>query len=480
MTRTALFLGLCLVCVALGHVDVEAAERPNFLILMADNWAYPHAGAYGDPVVKTPTFDGLAREGMLCSRAYCSVPSCSPARAVFLTGQAAHRLADAASLHSQFPARLRVFPELLEEAGYAVGYSGKGWGPGNWQATGLKRNPAGESFPDFDSFLKATASDKPFCFWMSSKDPHVPWTEGRDFEVGIDRAKLVIPKHLPDHAAVRDDLVGYYCEVQNFDRECGRLIQLLKERGQFDHTVILMLGDNGWQMPRGLAHMYDLSTHVPLVVRWPKRVKTGKCDDFVSFEDIAPTLLELAGLSPLPEMTGRSLLPLLESRLQPAQAGTPARDAVFLERERHANVRAGDIGYPCRSIRTKDFLYIRNFRPDRWPAGDPVLHFSVGPFGDVDNSLTKQLLLASPEAAELREPFRLTFGKRPAEELYDLQKDPGEIKNVAGEDKYTATKQELRARLDAWMRDTDDPRADSDDDRWDKYPYYGNRAKAAP
>ena len=139
----------------------------------------------------------------------------------------------------------------------------------------------------------------------------------------------------------------------------------------------------------------------------------------------------------------------LESRLQPAKAGTPTRDAAFLERERHANVRAGDVGYPCRSIRTRDFLYIRNLRLDRWPAGDPQLHFSVGPYGDVDNSLTKQLLLANPEAAELREPFRLTFGKRPAEELYDLRQDPGEIKNVAGESKYAAIQQELRARLDA-------------------------------
>jgi arylsulfatase A-like enzyme len=455
-----------------------AAERPNFLLLMADNWAWPHAGVYGDPVVKTPAFDALAREGMLFGRAYCSVPSCSPARAVLLTGQAAHRLADAASLHSQFPARLRVFPELLEEAGYAVGYSGKGWGPGNWQASGRKRNPAGESFADFDSFLKATGSDKPFCFWMSSKDPHVPWTEGRDFEPGIDRERLVIPKHLRDHPAVREDLVGYYCEVQNFDRDCGRLIDSLRTRGLLENTVILMLGDNGWQMPRGLAHMYDLSTHVPLVVRWPKRVKAGVCDDFVCFEDLAPTLLELAGMTPLPEMTGRSLLPILEGRLKPELQRT-GRDAVFLERERHANVRAGDVGYPCRSIRTKDFLYIRNLRPDRWPAGDPQLHFAVGPYGDVDNSLTKQLLLANPDAPDLRAAFRLTFSKRPAEELYDLRADPGEIKNVAGEAAYAARKQKLSERLEAWMVATEDPRATSDDDRWDKFPYYGNPAKAA-
>lgn len=454
-------------------LPATAAEQPNFLLLMADNWSWPHAGAYGDPVVKTPTFDALARQGMLFERAYCSVPSCSPARAVLLTGQAAHRLEDAASLHGRFPARLKVFPELLEAAGYAVGYSGKGWGPGNWEASGRQRNPAGEPFPDFAAFLQAADEQKPFCFWMSSKDPHVPWTEGRDFQAGMSRDKIVIPKHLPDHPAVRDDLVGYYCEVQNFDRDCGRIIESLRAAGRLENTVILMLGDNGWQMPRGLAHMYDLSTHVPLVVRWPKRVQPGRYADFVSFEDLAPTLLELAGLAPLPEMTGRSLLPILEGK--PA----PGRDAVFLERERHANVRAGDVGYPCRSIRTKGYLYIRNLRPERWPAGDPVLHFAVGPYGDVDNSLTKRLLLGHPDAAELREPFRLTFSKRPAEELYNLRRDPGEIHNVAGESSHAEIQQQLRARLDAWMRDTADPRARGDDDPWDAYPYYGGRAKSS-
>jgi arylsulfatase A-like enzyme len=334
---------------ALTCTLAHGAGRPNFLLLMADNWAWPHASAYGDPVVKTPTFDQLAREGMLFRRAYCSVPSCSPARAVLLTGQAAHRLEDAASLHSRFPARLRVFPDALEAAGYAVGYSGKGWGPGKWDVTGRPRNPAGDPFQSLTHFLDSVAADKSFCFWMSSRDPHVPWTEGRDFLPTLDRDRLVIPPHLPDDPNVREDLLGYYCEVQNFDRDCGRAVDLLRSRGLLDETAVLMLGDNGWQVPRGLAHMYDLGTHVPLVVRWPKLVRAGAaCDAFVSFEDLAPTLLELAGLEPLPEMTGRSLKPLLQGK------DSPNRDAVFLERERHAHVRAGNVAYPCRAIRTRD------------------------------------------------------------------------------------------------------------------------------
>lgn len=459
-------------------VSVAAAEpspsRPNVLILMADNWAWPHAGIYGDPVVRTPTFDRLAREGMLFQRAYCSVPSCAPARAVFLTGQAAHRLEDAASLHGRFPAKFTVFPDLLEQAGYRVGHSGKGWGPGRIPESGRTRNPAGDKFESLEEFLVALPPEKPFCFWFSSKDPHVPWTEGRDFLPNIDRAQIVVPPHLPDHAAVRDDITGYYCEVQNFDRECGRAIDLLRSRSLLENTLVIMTGDNGWQMPRGLAHMYDLSTHVPLAIRRPKMIRGGSTyDGFISFEDFAPTLLELAGLKPPAAMTGRSFASVLRGEAE------AVRDAVFLERERHANVRPANAGYPCRSIRTKEFLYIENLRADRWPAGDPQLIFAVGPYGDVDGSLTKSLLTAEPAAAEFRRFYELNFAKRPAEELYDLRKDPGEIDNCAGDAAYAKIKSELAERLRKWRVSTDDPRITSDDDRWDQFPYYGGPAKGS-
>lgn len=476
-SRFATFLAV-VVSASLGGSALSAAPtsaRPNILILMADNWAWPHASVYGDPVVKTPTFDRLAREGILFQRAYCSVPSCAPARAVFLSGQAAHRLEDGASLHGRFPAKFAVFPDLLEQAGYRVGYSGKGWGPGRIAESGRTRNPAGDSFANLDEFLAAASSDRPFCFWFSSKDPHVPWTEGRDFLPAIDRTKIVVPPHLPDHPAVRDDIVGYYCEVQNFDRDCERALELLRTRSLLEDTVIIMTGDNGWQMPRGLAHMYDLSTHVPLAVRWPRQFQRSRvCDDFVSFEDFAPTLLELAGLRSTAEMTGRSFANVLRGE------AAEGRDAVFLERERHANVRPADGGYPCRSIRTKDFLYIENLRPDRWPAGDPELIFAVGPYGDVDGSQTKSLLTADPAQTDFRRFYDLTFGKRPAEELYDLRKDPGEIDNRATDAAYAPIKRELAERLRQWRATTGDPRVANDDDRWDRYPYYGGPAKNDP
>ena len=191
----------------------------------------------------------------------------------------------------------------------------------------------------------------------------------------------------------------------------------------------------------------------------------------VSLTDLAPTILESAGLKPLDVMTGRSLLPLFKREPQ------TGRDRVVIERERHANVRRGDLSYPVRAIRTREYLYIRNFRPDRWPAGDPERYFSVGPFGDIDGGPTKSLLLDRRTDPVIEPFFRLATAKRPAEELYDLKRDPAQVENVAGKAAFRDAQQRLRAELDAWLRETGDPRATVDDDRWDRFPYYGQPAK---
>lgn len=468
MHRTASFIAMFCAALLWAAPGSAAEARPNIVLLMADNWAWPHASACGDAVVNTPTFDALAEQGMLFHRAYCSVPSCAPARAVLLTGQAAHRLEDAASLQGQFPADIPVLSDLLEQAGYFVGYSGKGWSPGNWQASGRARNPAGDSYESLAAFLDARPAGKPFFFWHSSKDPHVPWETGAEFLDALDESRVEVPPHLPDHADVRDDMLRYYCEVQNFDRDCGKLLALLEERKLGD-AVVIITGDNGWQVPRGLSQVYDLGTHVPLAIRWPGHIEGGsQCDAFISFEDFAPTFLEIAGAQALPQMTGGSLVPLLKG------GAAKGRDAVFLERERHANVRQGNLSYPVRAVRTADYLYVQNLRPDRLPSGDPSHYWAVDRYGDTDlYTRTKELLLSDPDSAELRDSFQLVFGRRPAEELYDLRADPGETRNLALDPKLQEVKRQLRERLTAWRERTGDPRLTSDDDRWDRYPYYG-------
>jgi N-sulfoglucosamine sulfohydrolase len=454
---------------ASGAALAAGEARPNILFCIADDWAFGHAGAYGDQAVSTPVFDRVAKQGVLFTHAFSCAPSCTPSRAGILTGQAPHRLEEGGNLHGFLPQKFPVYPDLLETAGYRVGFTRKGWGPGNFQAGGRKRNPAGDAFGTFEEFLKGTPDGKPFCFWFGSNDPHRPYDLGAGAKAGLNAAAVKVPAYWPDTPEVRSDILDYYFEVQRFDREVGELLALLEKTGRAENTLVVITGDNGWPFPRCKANLYDGGTRQPLAARWPARFGGGRVvDGFVTLADMAPTFLEAAGLKPRPEMTGRSILGLLTGKEKPGR-----REMVFVERERHANVRRGDLSYPARAVRNREFLYIRNLRPDRWPAGDPELYHSVGPFGDCDDGPTKQVILGRRSA----EHFELCFGKRPGEELYDLKKDPWQIRNVAGEAGYGDAKRKMRGLLDRWMRETGDPRATSDDDRWDRYPYFGAPAR---
>ncbi|MCS7024673.1 MAG: sulfatase [Bryobacteraceae bacterium] len=457
LSRRELVTGAVTALVASTAKARPRKPRPNILLLIADNWAYPHASTYGDPVVQTPTFDRIARQGVVFRNAFAPNPSCSPSRSSLLTGQESHRLRDAANLYGNLAAEFTVYPDILEASGYAVGFSGKGWGPGSPELSGRKRNPAGEKYASFAEFLRSRKTGQPFCFWFGSNHPHVPWNQGQNRQARMKASAIRVPKHLPDEAEVRQDILNYYCEVEEFDQQCREILEQLEQLGELDRTLVVMTSDNGWQMPRGLAGCYDLGVHVPLAMRWPGEIRAGSVrDDFVTLTELAPTFVEAAGLPRPASFTTKSLFS--RQRL----------DAVFLERERHANVRRGDLAYPIRGVRTKHFLYLRNLTPERWPAGDPEFYWSVGPYGDVDDSLSKRLLLK-------RKPqpyFDLCFAKRPAEELYDLRSDPDQVNNVATSPKYAAVKADLSKRLDEWMQATADPRV-SPTDFWDRVPYTG-------
>jgi len=479
------FIRIAIVCIVwtasaatgviIGKLSTQRADagaqpsRPNILFIIADDWSYPHAGVYGDKVVKTPNFDRVAREGALFTNAYCAAASCTPSRASILTGRAVHQLEEGGNLHGFLPSKFDVYPDLLEQAGYIVGHTRKGWGPGKFDAGGRKRNPAGPQYRSFDEFFKQAPKDKPFCFWFGPNDPHRPYDKGTGAKSGMKAEDVVIPAFLPDTPEVRNDILDYYFEVERMDRDAGEAIKLLEDAGRLENTIIVWTSDNGMPFPRAKATVYDGGSRVPLAVRWPSKVKGPRTlDEFVVLTDIAPTLLEAAGLRTPPEMTGRSLMPLLAGQKQ------PGRDKVFLERERHANVRRGDLSYPVRAVRTKEFLYIRNLRPDRWPAGDPEMYFAVGEFGDIDGGPTKDLLTSRRNDPAVTKYFKLATDKRPAEEFYDLRKDAGQLLNLAEKAEYAKAKKRLRSALDQWMRQTGDPRATTDDDRWDRYPYFGN------
>ncbi len=456
-----------------------AEARPNILLAIGDDWGWPHAGAYGDPVVRTPTFDRLAREGVLFDHAYVASPSCTPSRAAILTGQWHWRLEESANLWSTLRWDYPVYPGLLARAGYHVGLQGKGWGPGRLEPGGRTENPAGRDYESLEAFLAARPPGRPFCFWFGSHDPHRDYEEGKGAASGIALEAIRLFPHFPDAREVRSDVADYYWEVQRFDSEVGRMLDLLEKRGERERTLVVMTGDNGMPFPRCKANLYDCGVHVPLAVRWPGRLAAGRrLAAFVSLADLAPTFLELAGVEPPRATTGRSLVPLL-GKDDPPSAEVAARDHVICGKERHVpGQEKPDVGgTPMRSLRTHDFLYIRNFRPDRWPAGTPDAEKATTEgrwLADCDNGPTKlHMVEHRDDDPAHRRLYDLAFAKRPAEELYDLRKDPGEMTNVAGEGAYAEVRARLAARLLAELEATGDPRVLGGADRLEVYPYYG-------
>jgi arylsulfatase A-like enzyme len=471
-----------LVATTLAAGKAAAAERrPNILFCIADDMSYRHAGANGDPAVRTPTFDRIAREGARFTRAFCSSPSCTPSRAAILTGRPFCALEESGNLWSTLQKKFSVYPDLLEAAGYAVGFTRKGWGPGDFKPGGRTRNPAGANFKGFAEFRRTVRDDQPWCFWFGSQDPHRPYESGSGAAAGIDLAAVRVPAFLPDVPIVRNDLADYLAEIERFDREAGEIIGQLERAGELDNTLIVMTSDNGMPFPRAKANLYDAGTHMPLAIRWDAHIAAGKViDAFVSHVDFAPTFLEIANVPRPAEMTGRSLLPLLMSTSPPQRERE--FDRVFVGRERHANVRAGSVGYPARAVRTADFLYIRNFTPDRWPAGDPESPAESEierTYGDIDAGPTKTYMMrhrATPEIASL---WSLAFERRPAEELYSLKDDPEQMMNLAEDKRWESTLEAMRASLREWMVSVKDPRADDRGALFDGYPYYGGGGRGA-
>lgn len=453
----------------------ETSKRPNILFCLADDWGWPHAGSYGDPVVKTPTFDKLAKHGVLFDRAYVSSPSCTPSRNAILTGQYHWRLGEGANLWSTLDINHPVYPLLLENAGYHVGYWRKSWGPGNLQPGGYTdTHPAGKNYKQgFKQFLDARPEGSPFCFWLGSSDPHRGYKKGSGKESGMDIAKIPVPKFYPNVETIRSDIADYYWEVQRFDSDCGSAIKLLEDLGELDNTIIVMTGDNGMPFPRCKSNIYDMGVRVPLAIQWPAKVKPNRrVTDFASFTDFAPTFLAAASVPVPDQMTGRSLIPILTSQKQGRIDNT--RDHIIFGKERHVPAQQSPslAGYPSRAIRTDKFLYIRNFAPDRYPAG--VLTGSTHPsdvHADCDNGPTKSYLIDNRKDPTIKPYYDLSFAKRPAEELYEIETDPDNIINLAADPAYKETKSKLANQLMTELKQTQDPRATGKGEVFDNYPY---------
>lgn len=472
--------------------EPKRGEKPNILFCISDDQSWAYTSAMGCKVVNTPNFDRIAREGILFTNAYCAAPSCTPSRSAILTGQHIWRLEEAGQLFGELPAKFRVYTKMVaEQAGYFIGVTGKGWGPGvtvQWET-----NPVGKpynkirkpAFPhasnndyaaNFEAFLKDRPKEKPFCFWFGCTEPHRGYSKGIGKKNGKKTEDVLVPAFLPDVGEVRSDILDYCVEIEWFDKHLGRMIKALEDIGELDNTIIVVTSDNGMPFPRAKCNLYDYGVRMPLAVRWGEKCKGNRVvDDFISLTDMAPTFLEAAGIDVPSEMTGRSFLNILLS----GKSGRvdPKRGKVFTARERHTVCRKNDLGYPMRAIRTHDFLYIRNYEPDRWPAGSPRMKSAHGwLFGDIDQSPTYDYMLQNKQNPDVASLFKLGYLKRPPEELYDVKKDPYQINNLADNTRYFRIKTKLREQLEKYLKETRDPRAEGKSP-WDKYPYYWKNPK---
>lgn len=464
---------------------MSAPSRPNILVALADDAS--HMSAYGHRFVSTPNFDRVAQRGVLFANAFTTNPKCAPSRASILTGKHTWQLEEACDHFGVFPGKFSVYPDLLEEAGYHVGFTGKGWAPGDWRAGGRTRNPAGNAYQqrtleppaqsginscdyaeNFKDFLHDRPTGRPFCFWYGGYEPHRHYVYGEGGRGGKNLESIAsVPPYWPDEEPVRVDMLDYAYEIEWFDRHLGLMLDHLENTGELAHTLVVVTSDNGAPFPRVKGQMYEDDFHLPLAACWEGTIAPGRrVDDLVSFIDLAPTFLEAAGLKVRPDIAGRSLLPILRAR-ESGQIES-GRDRVYLGRERHDVGRENDLGYPVRCVRTSEYLYVRNFAPDRWPAGNPETGFT-----NCDSSPTKSRILELHENGE-DYYYELAFGKRPSEELYDIRRDPHCLDNLAAEAGFAQTRERLWKDLERELRATGDPRILGNGEIFEHYRYVGN------
>lgn len=503
-----------------------AADKPlNILFCFADDWGR-YASCYRDPdrpsandVVQTPNIDRVAREGMLFRNAFVNAPSCTPCRSSLLSGRYFYRTDRGAILRGAvWNSEIPSFPLLLRDSGYHIGETYKVWSPGTpvdapfgagkhaYEKAGGMPNTFSQNVTrmvgegqtvekarervyeqvrkNFEAFLADRKEGKPWLYWFGPTNVHRTWVKGSGKALwGIDPDKLKgkLPAFLPDVPEVRQDFADYLGESQAFDAYVGVLLKKLEETGELDRTVIVISGDHGAPgFPRGKCNLYDFGVGVGLIARWPGGKGGRVIDDFVNLMDLMPTFLEIGGVRSPDGVDGRSLVDVMKSDRNGQIDST--RTFVVTGRERHvAEAREDNLPYPHRAIRTKDFLYIRNFKPDRWPMGSPTnvtdkdapstkeLETNTrAAFADMDASPTKAWLIEHRNDEKWRKHYDLAFGKRPGDELYDLSKDPDQIHNVAGEAAYAVTAKRLAEQLARVMRETQDPRLH---DAFDKPPF---------
>jgi len=515
--KNLLSIASCFVAFALLTATTQAEQsKPNILFAFADDWGrcasiYAETDAPGgmNDVVQTPHFDALARRGVLFRNAFVNAPSCTPCRSSLLSGQHFYRTGRAAILQGAvWNPEIPAWPLMLQRGGYHIGETYKVWSPGipvdapygggangyekagrrfnqfSQQATRLvaggksieaaKAQLLEEVRANFVQFLSDRKPDQPFAYWFGPTNVHRRWIAGSGkklWAIDPDDLQGKLPPFLPDTPIVREDLADYFGEIAAFDASLGVLIEELKKAGEYENTLIAVSGDHGPPgFPHGKCNLYDFGVAVPLAIAGPG-VQGGRVvDDFVSLPDLAPTFLQAGDQTPPAVMTAQSLWPVLKS--EKTGLVDPKRTSVITGRERHvAKARAGQLPYPQRALRMADYLLVLNFRPERYPLGDPTgldgeKAFTANALAnntfitlpDEDAGPTKAWLVLHRNDPQGKPYYDHAYGKRAGVELFDLKKDPHQMKNVAADPAYASTVARMREQLIAELKRTGDPR----------------------
>jgi arylsulfatase A-like enzyme len=436
----AVALGAAGAALSSGHAccaEPSPHDRPSFIFIIADDVGRDDIGVYGHRSIRTPNFDRLAGQGLRLDRAFLTCSTCSPSRCSILTGRYPHATG-AAEEHDPLPPPQATFVEALGRAGYYTASSGK-WHLGDdavRRFDRVKRAIGGLSgCENWVETLRERPKDRPFFLWLAANDAHRPFERLGSYPPYAP-ADVVVPPFLPDVPEVRADFALYYGEITRLDDYVGRVLAELERQGVAGNTLVLFLSDNGRPFPRCKVTVYDSGIKTAWIVRFPGRAKAGaSCPGLVSAVDLAPTVLELAGLKPLTTVQGRSFAALL------ADPAAKIRDEVYAEQNWH------DFAARKRAVRTERFKYIRNFHPDL-PNTPPA---------DTVRTLTFQAMRRLRDRGGLLPVHLDCFVRpRPAEELYDVEADPHELHNLASMPSHAPTLEALRAALARWRRETGD------------------------
>lgn len=447
----------------------KSHAKPNLVIILSDDQSWLHTSRAGYPYVKTPNFDNIANEGIYFEHTYVTAPSCAPSRVGILSGLYPWQTKSAALLYSTWPDEIQSFPIILAKNGYTIGQTGKGAHSSRpassrrlpqllgEQFNQIKRKPLDKNLThwdlakNFNTFLNKRDHSKPFMFWVGSLEPHRPYDDTiSDYFKKVKKQTDFLPLGYPHNSSrLTNDFARYLQEIEIFDQDVGRIIDLLERKALLDNTIVVVTADNGMPFPKAKAQNYEYGVRVPLAIRWGNGIKNPNrtVTSMISLIDLAPTFLELAGIDIPKQMQGKSLAPLLLTNEDINEDKN--RKYVFSAYERHSNWRSDkEPTYPRRIIHTKRYSLIRNYFPDRWPSGGPPVY----------GETYRYLLSSSEHKKDFPEKWAsFVFDKRPYEELYDLKNDPFQFNNIINDPEYVDVKELLQKLLDNELVKTGDP-----------------------